>query len=293
MTASANITTLLLHWLAQGVGWSPAKAKAVIDCYVRNSGSLRPLGHGKRQAAGGEFYRLSAVANLLSRSRPAAVLRAVIAVVVNAVDRVLGTWLRPHVGKEVLKRFQPSLADCDASTAVAGEFVVVSAVASAIDRLPARMLRSPSHAVSAFALTCPLCLPASARLGVPTAEMCAEYSRFFSALTKADPSRFSVFAVLPTTQHIQPPKVLAREIDKNPSQASARLGVPVAKTGRGGNRLLPAVAATTPANLTVSCVLRSLKNNESGETLAGQIDKGSHKKPSYKEPYKRSAGRTV
>jgi len=59
-----------------------------------------------------------AICALLKRCRPAHVTWFIVAVVVDSVDRVLRTWTRPHVVKECLKRYSPTVAHCNASAAV-------------------------------------------------------------------------------------------------------------------------------------------------------------------------------
>lgn len=58
---------------------------------------------------------------LFSGGGPSAVTRFVIAVYVNAVNRMLRGWARPHVLVEVLERLQPPIAHRDATTAIPRE----------------------------------------------------------------------------------------------------------------------------------------------------------------------------
>lgn len=85
--------------------------------------------------------RLRMVPALLGGGRPAAVLRRVRPVVVDAVDgRALG--LRPHVREEVHEalRPEPSIADRDASAAVARPVGALGVRAAADDATPGRVL---------------------------------------------------------------------------------------------------------------------------------------------------------
>jgi len=71
---------------------------------------------------------------------PDAVLRAVVAVDIKALDTVLGTGPQPHVLKEQLKSL-PSVADGNASTAVVGVALVAGIFAALSNTLPALILR--------------------------------------------------------------------------------------------------------------------------------------------------------
>lgn len=68
---------------------------------------------------------LSAVPGLHRFIGPATVLRFIVSVIVNAIQRVVTRWLRPHVGEESRRRTDPPVADRDASATVVGELGIV------------------------------------------------------------------------------------------------------------------------------------------------------------------------
>lgn len=63
----------------------------------------------------------SGVSSLFLLCSPSAVLWAVVSIVVDAVNRVLGRWPRPHVLDKCLKRVSPSFTDLDATPTVQRE----------------------------------------------------------------------------------------------------------------------------------------------------------------------------
>lgn len=67
--------------------------------------------------------RARSVAALLNRRRPTAVIGGVGAVVVDAVERVLGGWSAPHVGKEILV-CAPPIADANPAASVSWKRLV-------------------------------------------------------------------------------------------------------------------------------------------------------------------------
>lgn len=73
---------------------------------------------------------------LLARRRPAAILRRVRAVIVDAINRVARRWAWSHIGEEVLKAAEPSRADRDTSAAVAGVVTAPGIETAILDSTP-------------------------------------------------------------------------------------------------------------------------------------------------------------
>src|SRR5262252_88881 len=65
------------------------------------------------------------VTSLFGAIRPAAILRCVRAIVIDAVNRVALRWPWPHVSQEIRKRLAPTVTDCDAATAISVEAIMV------------------------------------------------------------------------------------------------------------------------------------------------------------------------
>lgn len=86
-------------------------------------------------------FRDSAIAGLLAPRRPAAIIGAVRAVVVISFDRVSWRGARPHVEQECREAVQPSIADADATAAVARVRLLMWVIATAFDACPDSILR--------------------------------------------------------------------------------------------------------------------------------------------------------
>lgn len=126
--------------------------------------------HGQRQASTSVCYVpcFPLVIHLLKRRCPTAILWAVVAVIVDAVQRVRRAGSLPHVVQECVKRLLPSLADGNAAATVPkvhrSVFViaplhhsVVSAVlwrVSAVLRMAVRSIRCAQKRLHASAAFC-------------------------------------------------------------------------------------------------------------------------------------------
>lgn len=103
-----------------------------------------------------------AVASLRAGGGPTNIARHVVAVDIDAVERMAPRRAASHVKKEVLKRL-PAVANSDAAPAVTRE-ALDARIATAIQhRLPDPELGCPRHAVLAHTPRTVLCAPASAR----------------------------------------------------------------------------------------------------------------------------------
>src|SRR3990167_79636 len=73
---------------------------------------------------------------LLASSGPFAVLRRVGAIVVDAIQRVLGRRLTAHISQEVLERVHPAVADDNTSASIVGERGVLRVIATLLHGTP-------------------------------------------------------------------------------------------------------------------------------------------------------------
>ena len=78
----------------------------------------RQIRERTRYALVGVQLRASLIKALLLRRGPSAIARFVITIGVDAINRVLAGWARPHVGVEGGERFQPADADTHSTPAV-------------------------------------------------------------------------------------------------------------------------------------------------------------------------------
>lgn len=152
-----------------------------------------PLSRRKRHAVVLQRVNPLLIAALLYRWRPAAVVRAVWAVVVVALNAVELGWSFTHVGKEQLKTI-PSLTDSDSSTSVARVILTFLAQAAPPHHRPGVVLLCCPAVVRIAGMTMDqicgalrLYAQASARLGVAIGELVCRHDGRIAAITPALP----------------------------------------------------------------------------------------------------------
>jgi hypothetical protein len=96
---------------------------------------FRPLRYSEIFPAKRNSLVSSSVALLFTSCGPTAIFRAIRAIVVNSVNRVVFTWLFPHIGKKVLK-FLPSFANINPSASVVVKKLVFRVAAPASHTTP-------------------------------------------------------------------------------------------------------------------------------------------------------------
>jgi hypothetical protein len=101
---------------------------------VAYASAFGPLNKRLRDAVVGVKVRLPAVADLGAVLDPTAIARLIVAVIVDPVNRVLGTGAFSHVGAERLERVTPAVTHLDATTAIIRE-VVGLRIGAAINHL--------------------------------------------------------------------------------------------------------------------------------------------------------------
>lgn len=105
------------------IDWKPAPS-SVVNCSRLNANSFRPFIDGKRLSV--ELNKQSrllflSIVRLFCSRCPSAVTRLIVAVVVNAVNRIIKAGTFAHVIAKCLKRVQPSITDRDSAFSVAVE----------------------------------------------------------------------------------------------------------------------------------------------------------------------------
>lgn len=105
---------------SQGLFNSPSAIEAVMNRATTDTKNFRPLSHCQGLAVMAQVATATPVAELLLVCRPATILRAIVAVIVDAINTMIWTRLWPHILNEGQKRFSPTLTNRNpASTVVA------------------------------------------------------------------------------------------------------------------------------------------------------------------------------
>lgn len=182
--------TALLYGLSDGALYCPPAFDAVEDHVGRDAKHLRPDPDRLSETIQRQVDGRGAVVALRSWGRPSAIVRLVVAVVVFAVELMLGRGSLAHVGEEIDKAAAPAVAHRDPSSAVSMILRVFGPVASLLNALPNVELRRVGHAVRFHPLVpCNRGVPlgAAAGLRVPGAQRLADDVGDFAAIAQTLP----------------------------------------------------------------------------------------------------------
>ena len=164
------------------------RAPSVIPCVEggrRNSGFLSYGYERLCRAVVNNVDVVALVDTLFFSCRPAAVLRGVWAVIIDALNAVFGARSTPHVGKELIERLLPAIANKNSTPAVI--FVrLIRGVAAALSHVhPAYVLRAVRQSVARFRLGYLGSRLAPAPRAFPTIEIPGMNVFFFAAYAQA------------------------------------------------------------------------------------------------------------
>lgn len=125
---------------------APPDALSKPDGRVGYAGFSRPLRCGQALAKGFDVDAVAPISALFRDGRPPAVPRLVVAVAVDAVDRVRRRRPWTHVREERFKVIRPSLAHGDAAPAIQRVRVLAGVCAATAHRIPRVVLgRGPGY----------------------------------------------------------------------------------------------------------------------------------------------------
>lgn len=146
-------TRLVGQRSGQSPFYGPSVPQSFIDGGVFQARDLRPLDLRFGDTVKHQQLIGSRISRLLFRGCPSTITRLVVALAINAVERVRAAWLAAHVGKETLERMQPSVADRDSAPAIVVVIARLRAQAARSDRRPRFVLRTMRHPVRAWHVT--------------------------------------------------------------------------------------------------------------------------------------------
>lgn len=131
---------------------------------------------------------LSLIAILLAAGCPATIVWGVIAVVVDAVNGVIGRWLWTHVENKIAEN-TPPLADCDAAFPVVLIIAAIRVIAALKHVRPCSIFwRTMPRMVTARAI---FCKKTAAGTYEATSHRVCKYYRFIPAVTLEAPDSFA------------------------------------------------------------------------------------------------------
>lgn len=170
------------------------------------------------------------IVRLLQAGRPAAVARLIVAVVVDAIERMQERGARAHVGVEGGERVPPAIADGDAAAAVIRPRGVRATETAAFHGAPRFVF---GRALQAVGAPCAVEIreQASATSGMPAPQRSRGHLHGIAAIAPRQPDRLVVSVMQRSRRDDQPADTLPDAIDKRHShrlQILPRAGAPFA-----------------------------------------------------------------
>lgn len=120
----------------------PSALEAIKQTVRTDPDFSRPIREGLRSTLKFNDVAAPSIAALFLWCDPFTIARLIISVIVNSFYRMLLRWARPHISKEILKRFKPSITDFNASCSVV--------VVSSRGQLIASLAHSPITSIFTF-----------------------------------------------------------------------------------------------------------------------------------------------
>lgn len=131
----------------QGIANRPSVIKPPAQSAFGESSNGGPFGKGMGFAVKLDDAIIALVVGLLCRRGPSAIVRPIVAVCVDAVNRIVASWAWPHVGVEVIKRFTPTVAHLHTSFAIKVVLRIVWVGASLVHVAPRLIFWRAGHAM--------------------------------------------------------------------------------------------------------------------------------------------------
>jgi len=156
------------------------------------------------------------VSALFMLSRPNAIRRLIIPIVIFSLNRVFKRWPFPHVEKKAFKRFIPPRANLDSATAISGIGGVFGIVASLLYGSPNCIFRGfikPMFPIQ-FSRMLPFFKATPTRPRVSRAERGGQNRSHIPAITFTNPNGAAIISFGTFPNHDKPPISLASSIKK-------------------------------------------------------------------------------
>lgn len=191
----------------------------------RNADFARPLRDAQRFASEGYEMSRRLIPDLLLARRPSAILRAVVAIIVDAIN-ACARRAATHVAQEDFERAHPFSANLDAPTAVPCVSVVRRIGTAIFHAVPNRVLARELSVLhgAGYANPAPnLFAQASAACRSTRRERSVEHPFRLTAIAHAEPIHRPALAALALFGHGQPAEPASREIVPSQSMKRGRI----------------------------------------------------------------------
>lgn len=205
------------------VDWHPG-FESVGDCLLRSVQFSRPTRDAKRDAVVRDATGARRVLALFLHRGPTAIDRFVVAIVVDALNRVLQRRARTHVGKEARERLAPRCADFDSAASVTVVVGTRGVLASHDHVLPDTILGRLAHAVRARSRSARVVIEATATRCMAASKATGRYLIRPAAVASAAPVRL-VVSILRSRNNYEPPEPLPDQIVTFHQEKNTTMGI--------------------------------------------------------------------
>lgn len=188
------ISATFSHRHGQCFDVTPTSLQPVGDCPLFEAEKVRPLRQGLRLAVVSDEHVASSIIGLLFSRGPSAIAWLVMALIVDALDRVIFGRTMANVFHEQ-RYIQPSTANSNSDHPVGCKVWMVRLRAAANHLRPAWVSECLRQAVRAMSFNCAINKEASTTLGVSRRKRAGNHDNFLSAIAAAEPRRRLLFGV--------------------------------------------------------------------------------------------------
>ena len=189
---SPNCVASVGDWCGHGTLNAPSALEAVAHNMFHTAKPCRPFSRCQALTVELQKHIPARVVALLSMRGPTAIARLIVAVVIDAINRVALGRPNAHVGDEVFEAVAPSVAYDDASTTVVSEFVCLQwTMAPRYHRVPDVVVGVIRQAMRGVCTAGRFVAMASTRNGRASGHSSSDNVADGSAVAPADPSCFS------------------------------------------------------------------------------------------------------
>lgn len=174
-----------LNGFSESLGYAPSlHVKPCPDCARVNASGFGPLSHGLGFSIVSKKPARASVPGLIGFCSPSAIGRLVISIVIDALNRMLWGWTKPHVLKKVFK-MSPPIANFNTATPIVLETGISIASTSCVKEAPDPVLCGSGQSVRNRSLSPDT--PAADAVAVP--QPLSAICNSFSAIASTNPLR--------------------------------------------------------------------------------------------------------
>lgn len=173
---------------SHGFLYAPAAVQPLGDDISAATNATRPLRKRQCLAVVRQASHSARVAALRERRGPTHILWRVVAIAINAIDRMLLGWTRSDIAKKRLERTRPLFANTDASAAISVEAVVTRIIAALLHGLPDFVFGRLCQSVCSLSSSDLFATKAAARPTPPSQQIVLDDDLLCAAVTLTQPS---------------------------------------------------------------------------------------------------------